>query len=172
VSREIKQLQTVPERLAWGRVFQEHGCLHCRRHNLVHAGCGLCGDCYGKILAWKKKAIRENGTAGESEIDFSFKLAACDQERLARLALSGAVEESETISPVETAMEPQRHAAWCMICSHPRRAEIEQDYIKAGRTYGAIRAIVREYGLKGTAGLYKHARALGLNAKRAEYAQV
>lgn len=172
VTREIKRLQTVAEQRAWGKVFEEHGCIRCGKRNVLHRGCGLCVDCYGTVHAWKKKAVREKS----NEPDVEFKLKACDQEKLARLALVGTsiagtvpefLQAATSESAVCAADEPKRHAAWCVICSHPRRQEIEQDFTRGGG-YGAVRAIVRKYGLKGTAGLYKHARALGLNAKREE----
>jgi hypothetical protein len=168
VSQEIKRLQTVPESLAWSRVFREHGCLHCHTRNAVHGGCGCCKDCYNKIFAWKKKAVRDVGlNEPDPEIAIKELLAACDPSKLAQAALAGNVAQlPDFTEPVD--IEPPRHAAWCVICSHPHREEIEQDYIASGSEYGAIRAVVRRYGLKGTAGLYRHAHALGLNGKRAE----
>lgn len=188
VSREIRRLQTPNEILAWGRVFEEHGCLHCHRRNLVHVGCGFCGDCYRKVKNWKKSAIRRNS---KTEPEIEFKIAALDREKLARLALTGIVEhelvpsstdEIVASAPAEIpalldapteinakAIEPERHASWCKICQHPHREEIEREYIEGRAKYGTVRAIVRKYQLRGSAGLYKHARAVGLNAKRASY---
>lgn len=168
VSQEIKRLQTIPETLAWSRVFREHGCLHCHKRHVAYASCGCCQDCYDRILAWKKKAVRDLGT-NEPEIEIRELLAACDPRKLARAALAGSVESAQLPECTEpSGIEPERHAAWCVICSHPERERIERDYIDAGTKYGAVKAIVQKHGLKGTAGLYKHARALSLNGKRAE----
>lgn len=173
VTREIKRLQTVPEQRAWGKVFEDHGCICCRKRNGVHRGCGMCADCYGRVRAWRKRAVRE----GSSEPDVEFKLKACDQEKLARLALVGTALAGDvpaflqgvtSDTAARTADEAERHSAGCVICSHPRRHEIEQEFIHNGSRYGGVRAIARKYQLKGTASLYRHCRAVGLNAKRAE----
>jgi len=168
VSQEIKRLQTIPQALAWSRVFRDHGCWRCGKRNVPYGAIGHCQDCYKLGLAWKKKAVRDLST-NEPEIEIEELLAACDPGKLARAALAGSVESAQLSEYTEPAnIEPERHSAWCVICAHPKREEIEQDYLDAGTKYGAIRAIVRKYELKGTAGLYKHAHALGLNGKRAE----
>lgn len=172
-TREIKRLQTVAEQRAAGRMFAEWGCISCHSKNAVHAGCGLCTSCYALWKGRKKKAIREN--SNEPEIEF--KLKAADQEKLARLALVGtsiagvgdvpSFLQAATSEAADRAADmPAKHEGRCVICSHPRRQEIEEDFIHSGHRYGGVRAIVRKYGLKGTASLYKHARAVGLNAKR------
>jgi len=171
VSREIKRLQTVPESLAWGGVFREYGCFRCGAKNLPYGGSGCCQSCYALGRGRKRSWTRRNGG---SSSDVDFKISMCDQERLARAALLGGVvalppapAESKTVVLATVIIEPERHSAWCVICNSPNREAIERDFV-AAQKYGTIRAIMRRYGLKGTAGLYKHARALGLNAKRAE----
>lgn len=180
VSREIKRLQTVPESLAWGGVFREYGCFRCGRKNLPYGASGCCQSCYALGSARKKSWIRRNGPHSD---DLEFRLSTCDQEKLARAALMGGVvalpsESANSVlvvggaqSAIEIAprvIEPERHSAWCVICKSPNREAIEHDFVAAGEKYGAVRGIMRKYRLKGTAGLYKHARAFGLNAKRVE----
>ena len=50
----------------------------------------------------------------------------------------------------------------------PEREAIERDFINARGKYGAVTAIMRKYGIKHSASLYQHARATGLDARRAE----
>ena len=180
VSSEIRRLQTVPEHLAWAGIFAKHGCIHCHKKNLNHRGCGCCADCYGKLSAWKRAQVRSDANDKHS---VEFKLSACDAEKLARAALMGGVgavvpelpaphssleAEPEPVSETTPgSIEPERHSAWCVICRHPQRENIERDYVGAGTKHGAVRAVARKYALKGTCGIYRHARAFGLNAKRA-----
>ena len=57
-----------------------------------------------------------------------------------------------------------RHARKCHICHHPRRAEIEWDYLNwIGPT-----SIVEEYKLPNYSAIYRHAHAFGLAAERKE----
>ncbi len=176
VCTEIKRLQTVQEQMAWSGVFRKYGCLYCHRKNLASGGCGFCKDCYQKIRSWKRAEVCR---VGNPERDLDAFLSACDKEKLARAALTGTlpalpapqggpVQADEVISG-ESGIEPDRHSAWCVICKHPSRAQIERDFIHA-LDRGAVRAIARRYALKGTSGIYTHARAFGLNAKRAEKA--
>lgn len=179
-TREIKRLQTVPDRRANGSMFEEYGCISCHKNNRPHMACGMCTSCYPTWLARKKRHIRKWTADGDPGLEF--KLKACAREKIARLAYlcpegvgperllaaAALLDEKPCESATQAAAEPERHASWCGICSHAEREAIEQDYIHAGRKYGAIRAIVRKYGLKGSAGLYKHAHAVGLNAKRVE----
>ena len=58
---------------------------------------------------------------------------------------------------------------YCVVCLHPDRKAIEQDFINARGKYGAVTAIMRKYGIKHSASLYEHARATGLDAKRAQF---
>lgn len=55
----------------------------------------------------------------------------------------------------------RRHQTFCKVCQHAERAQIEQDFI----SWGSINRLAREYGLTRD-GLYRHAHALGLFAKR------
>jgi hypothetical protein len=56
VAYEIRRLQTVSERKSWAIVYEEHGCLHCYKSELPHAGCGMCAPCYKTVLQWKRSA--------------------------------------------------------------------------------------------------------------------
>jgi hypothetical protein len=55
-----------------------------------------------------------------------------------------------------------RHTRKCRICNHPRRAEIEQDFLN----WRNPREIVDEYELAHHSAIYRHARALGLTDRR------
>jgi Arc/MetJ-type ribon-helix-helix transcriptional regulator len=55
-----------------------------------------------------------------------------------------------------------RHQSGCKICSHPRREEIEREFI----AWKSPTAIVKQYGLADRTSIYRHAHALGLFAKR------
>lgn len=55
-----------------------------------------------------------------------------------------------------------RHSRYCKICSHPKREEIEQDFI----AWKSPIAIAEEYGLADRMNVYRHANAIGLFEKR------
>jgi hypothetical protein len=55
-----------------------------------------------------------------------------------------------------------RHQRECRICAHPRREEIDNDFIG----WRGPTQITREYGLRNRASVYRHAHALGLFPKR------
>ena len=55
-----------------------------------------------------------------------------------------------------------RHQRKCSICASPQRSEIEEDFV----TWNSPAAIATEYGIKDRKAIYRHARALGLLAKR------
>ena len=59
-----------------------------------------------------------------------------------------------------------RHARKCCICRHPRREEIEADYL----FWRNPRQIMREYELAHHAAIYRHAHATGLAGRRRENA--
>ncbi len=59
-------------------------------------------------------------------------------------------------------VSPGRHERCCTVCAHPRREEIEHDFI----TWRSARAIAKEYGVGGRAAVYRHAHAFGLVEKR------
>jgi hypothetical protein len=54
------------------------------------------------------------------------------------------------------------HSRKCSICRHPQRAEIEQAFLD----WDCLSSITAEYHLPGRAALYRHARAVGLFARR------
>jgi len=56
-----------------------------------------------------------------------------------------------------------RHQRECRICAHPRRQEIEQDFIG----WKSPAKIASEYKLQNRATVYRHAHAMGLFPKRA-----
>jgi hypothetical protein len=64
--------------------------------------------------------------------------------------------------------EPTRHTRKCIICRHPLRAEIDEDFLNWRNPH----EIVDEYGLPNYSPIYRHARALGLTAQRNENARV
>jgi len=55
-----------------------------------------------------------------------------------------------------------RHKRNCSVCSHPKLAEIEADFI----SWRSPAAIAEEYSLADRASVYRHAHALGLFPKR------
>jgi hypothetical protein len=55
-----------------------------------------------------------------------------------------------------------RHKRQCSICAHPKRAEIEADFI----AWRSPAAIAEEYGLADRASIYRHSHATGLFANR------
>lgn len=55
-----------------------------------------------------------------------------------------------------------RHRRYCKVCSHPKRDEIEADFI----AWKSPIAIAEEYGLADRMNVYRHANALGLFEKR------
>lgn len=59
-----------------------------------------------------------------------------------------------------------RHARKCCICRHPRREEIESDFL----VWRNPRQIMKEYGLAHHAAIYRHAHATGLASRRRENA--
>ena len=63
-------------------------------------------------------------------------------------------------------VEIVRHTRKCCICNHPRREELEEDYLD----WRKPREIVEEYQLAHHSAIYRHAQALGLTARRVENA--
>jgi hypothetical protein len=65
-------------------------------------------------------------------------------------------------------MKPQResHEAHCRICRHPRRAEIDREFL----SWESPRAIAAAHGLSKTA-VYRHVEATGLIERRRERCQ-
>jgi hypothetical protein len=59
--------------------------------------------------------------------------------------------------------KPTRHESHCIICSHPRRQEIEDDYV----AWKSPAIIVLDYKLSNRSLVYRHAAATGLDLKRA-----
>jgi hypothetical protein len=55
-----------------------------------------------------------------------------------------------------------RHQRKCTVCHHPKRQEIEQDYLR----WGSPTAIARVYGLAGPTAIYRHVHATGIFARR------
>jgi len=55
-----------------------------------------------------------------------------------------------------------RHGAECKLCAHPKREEIERDFI----SWRSPASIAKQYGLRNRSTVYRHAHALGLFAKR------
>lgn len=55
-----------------------------------------------------------------------------------------------------------RHQRYCKICAHPKRDDIEQDFVNWKSPAG----IAKEYGLANRINVHRHAHALGLFEKR------
>jgi hypothetical protein len=55
-----------------------------------------------------------------------------------------------------------RHRANCTVCAHEKREEIEAEFV----TWRSPALIATDYGLADRMNIYRHARALGLFAKR------
>ena len=62
---------------------------------------------------------------------------------------------------MKSRVNPGRHAHGCKICSHPRREEIEREFIN----WGSPTAIARKYAASRDS-VYRHAHAVGLFPKR------
>ena len=58
--------------------------------------------------------------------------------------------------------EMARHRRKCNICNHIHRAAIEEDFLR----WRSPAEILRDYGLPHHSGLYRHADATGLSARR------
>ncbi len=145
ITTEIKRRQTIAEQRKWSLYYEKYGCLLCETTDRPHTALGMCCECYGRTKDRLSRLLKE-----------------AEAERRPRKT----AKNTETADAAERESKPLRHASWCTVCSHPKRQQIEQDYVNAGHIYGAIREIARKYGLKGTLGIYRHARALGLNALR------
>jgi hypothetical protein len=57
---------------------------------------------------------------------------------------------------------PERHARKCVVCLHPKRAEIESAFLQ----WRSPKFIAVQYSLAGTHNIYRHAHATGLFALR------
>jgi hypothetical protein len=55
-----------------------------------------------------------------------------------------------------------RHQRNCTICRHPRRDEIEHDFV----SWRSPASIAKEFGLADRSSIYRHANAFDLSAKR------
>ena len=66
------------------------------------------------------------------------------------------------MNPNGKEVNPGRHRRNCSVCCHPKREEIDGDFV-AWRSPAAIAA---EYGIADRATIYRHAHALGLFPKR------
>jgi hypothetical protein len=59
--------------------------------------------------------------------------------------------------------DPEIHARQCTICNHPRRDEIDEEFVY----WGHPGTIVKKFGLRHRSILYRHARAMRLYEARA-----
>lgn len=66
------------------------------------------------------------------------------------------------MKPRKPAVDVGRHRRACTVCTHPKRQEIERDFI----TWQSPIAIAQEYGLSDRASIYRHAHAFRLFEKR------
>ena len=62
------------------------------------------------------------------------------------------------IAPEASVPAAEVHSRKCQICNHPQRDEIENDFVY----WGHPGTIVKKFGLRHRASLYRHARALDL----------
>jgi hypothetical protein len=58
--------------------------------------------------------------------------------------------------------DPEVHSRLCQICNHPQRQEIDEEFVY----WGHPGTIVKKFGLRHRATLYRHARALKLYLAR------
>jgi transcription initiation factor TFIIIB Brf1 subunit/transcription initiation factor TFIIB len=61
-----------------------------------------------------------------------------------------------------------RHSRKCRICKHPRRAEIEFDFL----VWRSLDDIRYKFGLAHHSAIYRHAHALGLTTRRLQNARM
>jgi hypothetical protein len=54
------------------------------------------------------------------------------------------------------------HKLKCRVCSHPKRHEIEQDYLR----WRSPEKLARDYGIPDHSSIYRHLHATGLSARR------
>ena len=66
------------------------------------------------------------------------------------------------IAPEAPVPDAEVHSRRCQICHHPQREEIEDDFVY----WGHPGTIVKKFGLRHRATLYRHARALKLYQAR------
>ena len=87
-----------------------------------------------------------------------------DEGRGNGLAGSGELGNGET--PAKSAkprvVNRNLHARSCSVCGHPRREEIEGDFL----AWRSPQAIAKEYKLGARTAVYRHARAMGLMDRR------
>src|SRR5579863_10118695 len=134
IADEIRRHQTITEQQKWSLYYEKFGCLICQTRNRPHDALGMCDRCYQRIHG-RLKALLKEAESGQQTIT--------DLTEQAQTAFESPVEIQEPPN------KPPRHASWCRVCQHPEREAIERDYVHATK-YGAIRAITRKYGLKGT----------------------
>jgi hypothetical protein len=65
-------------------------------------------------------------------------------------------------SPESLLSDPEVHSRLCQICNHPQRHEIDEDFVY----WGHPATIVKKFGLRHRATLYRHARAMQLYLAR------
>jgi hypothetical protein len=65
IAYELKRLQTQPERRKWSVFFDRYGCLICETRERIHAGNGMCQQCYQRTFQTLKEIIAE-GMAGKT----------------------------------------------------------------------------------------------------------
>lgn len=71
--------------------------------------------------------------------------------------------ESNAVAPkTRPGADPARHGRKCCICSHPDRADIEEDFLH----WVSLERIAHDYHLYDRRAIYRHAHATGLSARR------
>ena len=64
IAYELKRLQTIPEQEKWSTFYERKGCLRCETRAKVHAGCGMCTQCYQRTFTELTQIVAE-GMKGE-----------------------------------------------------------------------------------------------------------
>jgi hypothetical protein len=98
--------------------------------------------------------VEEEDEDEEVEDEDNVELAPTPRKTYARLARQSA-------GPVSATADRKRHERRCLICRHPERDEIEDEFIQWQHPYDISKA----YGLNERV-VYRHARAVGLYARR------
>jgi hypothetical protein len=64
IAYELKRLQTIPEQEKWSIFYERKGCLACETRVEIHAGCGMCKNCYQRTFRELTQIVAE-GMKGE-----------------------------------------------------------------------------------------------------------
>lgn len=65
IAYELKRLQTIPEQEKWSTFYERKGCLRCETRAEIHAGCGMCRNCYQRTFTELTQIVAE-GMKGDT----------------------------------------------------------------------------------------------------------